>query len=144
MIAQAAARSSGSAQLSFQKIDGPALPFADGSFDLVTSFLSFRYLDWDPIMQEIRRVLAPGGHLMIVDMVERALAWRDARKLASSAAKHLLRPVRDPKFVPRIMASTSCAVSMNLNSILGGANGCGGLRGSPARDLPDVSERETC
>ena len=106
MIEQAAARSEGSEQLQFQKIDGPALPFATGSFDLVTSFLSFRYLDWDPIMQEIRRVLAPGGHLMIVDMVERALAWRDARKLAESAAKHLLRPVRDRQFVRDVAALT--------------------------------------
>ena len=106
MIAQAAGRSEGSEQLRFQKIDGPTLPFATGSFDLVTSFLSFRYLDWDPIMQEIRRVLAPGGHLMIVDMVERALAWRDARKLAESAAKHLLRPVRDRQFVRDVAALT--------------------------------------
>jgi len=106
MIEQAAARSRGSGQLRFQKIDGPALPFETGSFDLVTSFLSFRYLDWDPIMQEIRRVLAPGGHLMIVDMVERALALRDAGKLATSAAKHLLRPVRDPRFVRDVAALT--------------------------------------
>ena len=106
MIEQAVARSRGSDQLWFQKTDGPALPFPTGSFDLVTSFLSFRYLDWDPIMQEIRRVLAPGGHLMIVDMVERALAWRDARKLAESAAKHLLRPVRDRQFVRDVAALT--------------------------------------
>jgi SAM-dependent methyltransferase len=106
MIEQASARSRGSQQLRFQTIDGPALPFASGAFDLVTSFLSFRYLDWDPIMQEFRRVLAPGGHLMIVDMVERALAWRDAGKLATSAAKHLLRPVRDRQFVRDVAALT--------------------------------------
>lgn len=107
MIAQAAARSPGSVKLRFQTIDGPALPFATASFDLVTSFLSFRYLDWDPIMQEIRRVLAPGGHVMIVDMVERTLAWREAGMLATSAAKHLLRPLRDGGFVRDVAALTS-------------------------------------
>jgi SAM-dependent methyltransferase len=109
MIDQAQARSPGATRLRFQKIDGPALPFETGSFDVVTSFLSFRYLDWDPIMQEVRRVLAPGGHVLIVDMVERALAWRDARKLAESAAKHLLRPVRDRQFVRDVAALTSHA-----------------------------------
>jgi SAM-dependent methyltransferase len=107
MIDQAIARGAGSSHLRFQKIDGPVLPFETGSFDVVTSFLSFRYLDWDPIMQEIRRVLAPGGHLLIVDMVERALAWRDAGRLARSAAKHLLRPVRDRRFVRDVAALTS-------------------------------------
>ncbi|HXT97403.1 MAG TPA: class I SAM-dependent methyltransferase [Polyangia bacterium] len=107
MVAQAMARAPGSAKLRFQTIAGPALPFADGSFDLVTSFLSFRYLDWDPIMQEIRRLLAPGGHLMIVDMVERALGWREAGQLATSAAKHLLRPLRDRRFVRDVAALTS-------------------------------------
>jgi ubiquinone/menaquinone biosynthesis C-methylase UbiE len=58
-------------QLSFETIDGPHLPFADQSFDIVTSFLSFRYLDWDPILREIARVLTPEGRLLIVDMVEK-------------------------------------------------------------------------
>jgi len=107
MIAQAAARSPHADKLQFQQIDGPVLPFETASFDLVTSFLSFRYLDWDPIMQEIRRVLAPGGHLMIVDMVERTLAWREAALLATSTAKHLLRPLRDASFVRDVAALTS-------------------------------------
>jgi SAM-dependent methyltransferase len=107
MIEHAKARSPGSTKLQFQKIDGPALPFEAGSFDVVTSFLSFRYLDWDPIMQEIRRVLAPGGHLLIVDMVERVLTWRDARTLMRSAAKHVLRPVRDRQFVRDVATLTS-------------------------------------
>ena len=63
MIERAAERTRAADHLQFQAIDGPALPFATGSFDLVTSFLSFRYLDWDPMLQEMRRVLAPGGHL---------------------------------------------------------------------------------
>ncbi len=69
MVAHAQKRSTASGKLSFSKIDGPQLPFANDSFDVVTSVLSFRYLDWDPIIAEILRVLKPGGRLLIIDMV---------------------------------------------------------------------------
>jgi len=55
----------------FVLLDGPTLPFADASFDTVISMLSWRYLDWDPVLMEIARVLRPGGRLLIVDMVAR-------------------------------------------------------------------------
>ncbi len=69
MIAQAAARNADLANLDFKKIDGPVLPFADDSFDVVTSLMSFRYLDWDPLLTEIKRVTRPGGKFLVVDMV---------------------------------------------------------------------------
>ena len=53
----------------FEKIRGPVLPFEDASFDVVISLMSFRYLDWDPLLAEIKRVTKPGGKLLIVDMV---------------------------------------------------------------------------
>lgn len=55
--------------ISFEKINGPVLPFADDSFDIVTSLMSFRYLDWDPLLAEIKRVTRPGGKFLIIDMV---------------------------------------------------------------------------
>jgi len=55
--------------LKFEKIDGPRLPFDDRSFDVVISLMSFRYLDWDPLLTEIKRVTKPGGRFLIVDMV---------------------------------------------------------------------------
>src|SRR5580658_10020613 len=63
MIAQARKRSTAAGKLSFTTVDGPHLPFPDDTFDVVTSVLSFRYLDWDPIVAEILRVLKPGGRL---------------------------------------------------------------------------------
>ncbi|MEO7109262.1 MAG: methyltransferase domain-containing protein [Polyangiaceae bacterium] len=71
-------RSQNTEQLSFSVIDGPHLPFADNSFDIVTSFLSFRYLDWDPIIREIARVLTPEGRFLLVDMVEQPWDLRAA------------------------------------------------------------------
>lgn len=55
--------------LSFVKIDGPVLPFEDNTFDVVISLMSFRYLDWDPLLAEIKRITKPGGKFLIIDMV---------------------------------------------------------------------------
>jgi ubiquinone/menaquinone biosynthesis C-methylase UbiE len=55
--------------LDFRQLVGPILPVEDHSVDVVTSLLSFRYLDWDPLMNEIKRVLKPGGKVLIIDMV---------------------------------------------------------------------------
>lgn len=61
----------------FVQLDGPRLPFADSSFDAVISLLSWRYLDWDPMLAEVARVLRPGGRLLIVDMVAKAARTRE-------------------------------------------------------------------
>lgn len=69
MIERAQTRTAAHKNLSFSTINSPALPFADDSFDVVISLMSFRYLDWDPLLSEIKRVVKPGGKLLIVDMV---------------------------------------------------------------------------
>jgi ubiquinone/menaquinone biosynthesis C-methylase UbiE len=99
MLEHAKSRAARQPNLSFTVIDGPLLPFPDATFDVVTCFLSFRYLDWDPMLTEIRRVLAPGGRLLIVDIAERPLSFRDTRLLFTSLARHLLARARDRRFV---------------------------------------------
>jgi SAM-dependent methyltransferase len=48
----------------FQVGDGMALPFADGSFDFVTAFMSLMDMpDQGLVLKEARRVLRPGGFL---------------------------------------------------------------------------------
>lgn len=69
MLEQARKRCATHPHLSFKKIDGPLLPFPDNNFDVVMSVLAFRYLDWDPILHEILRVLKPGGQFVVMDMV---------------------------------------------------------------------------
>jgi SAM-dependent methyltransferase len=45
---------------------GSPLPFPDGTFDDVTASLVLHYLeDWGPALAEIRRVLKPGGRLIV-------------------------------------------------------------------------------
>lgn len=56
-------------KLSFKPVTGPQLPLEDKSVDLIISMLSFRYLDWDPLMDEVKRILRPGGRILILDMV---------------------------------------------------------------------------
>jgi ubiquinone/menaquinone biosynthesis C-methylase UbiE/predicted metal-dependent enzyme (double-stranded beta helix superfamily) len=107
MIAAARRRSQDRARLQFTKIDGPALGVPDDQFDVVMSFLSFRYLDWDPIMAEIRRVLAPGGRLWVVDMVERPVRLRELGTLTRSVLTDWRTRHRRPQFAADLAALTA-------------------------------------
>lgn len=69
ILEKARQRNAAKQNLEFTKINSPALPFADAKFDVVISLMSFRYLDWDPLLTEVRRVLKPSGCFLIVDMV---------------------------------------------------------------------------
>ena len=69
MLERARQRNAGISNLRFEHIAGPHLPFPDASFDVVISMMSFRYLDWDPLLAEIKRVTKPGGKFLIIDMV---------------------------------------------------------------------------
>ena len=54
--------------------DAYALPFADGSFELVTSTIAYHWLlDAEAALREIRRVLRPGGRLVLGTLVARLL-----------------------------------------------------------------------
>ncbi len=74
MVAHAARvlRPSGEgARLSFARANALRLPFADASFDLVTNAFVVRNLaDLDVAFREMRRVLRPGGSLLILEITE--------------------------------------------------------------------------
>lgn len=98
MIERARRRAGTHPHLDFQAIDGPSLPFPDASFDVVLSFMSFRYLDWDPVMNEIRRILVPGGRILIVDMAASPVRFRDVPSFIASKLKVLRARKRHPRF----------------------------------------------
>ena len=108
-IERARLKNAGIDKLRFVTIDGPTLPFEDKSFDVVVSLMSFRYLDWDPLLAEIKRVTRPGGRFLIVDMVTVPVKiseypkllrdkWRErtGRKKNAEFERDLNRLVSDP------------------------------------------------
>lgn len=115
-----ARRTSPDPRLSFVQVDGPRLPFPDASFDVVTSLLSFRYLDWDPMMNEIRRLLAPGGRLLVVDMVTVPVALKDVPRLVTDSARTRVQLARDPRHrqaLARLVADPRWAEMLRYNPI---------------------------
>lgn len=65
MLSLADRRHAGVKNLIFHQVTDASLPFSDRLFDVVISFLSFRYLDWEGIADEIQRV---GERFLMVDM----------------------------------------------------------------------------
>jgi SAM-dependent methyltransferase len=69
----------------FQIAAAEALPFADGSFALVTAGTCWHWFDRPVAAAEARRVLAPGGHLVVA-----ALEWRERPGNAVEATCRLI------------------------------------------------------
>lgn len=107
MLNQARKRGRHRSRLRFTAVDGPQLDLPDDHVDVVICFLSFRYLDWDPMMAEIRRVLAPGGQLWVVDMVEHPIRVRELPVLVRSALEHVRTRRTRPQFAADLTALTS-------------------------------------
>jgi ubiquinone/menaquinone biosynthesis C-methylase UbiE len=73
-----------------------AAPFADGAFDVVVSDCALHDMPLDAALITIRRLVRPGGRLMLRDLVTRS------SRLAQSPAYQLLRTVRKaPAYVKR-------------------------------------------
>ncbi len=98
ILERAKRRNAGLDNLTFRKIDGPILPFPDDSFDVVISLMSFRYLDWDPLLSEIKRVTRPGGRLLIVDMVTVPVKAREFPRLMVDKSRSMISKKQNRKF----------------------------------------------
>ena len=69
-VAASLAEAKGLANLEFRRGDVTELPFADGSFDIVTSrYSAHHYPDPARAVREAARVLRPGGRFLLVDTV---------------------------------------------------------------------------
>jgi len=82
MVRAAHNRLSDVAGVTVQQADVTALPFDDGSFDAVTSYLMLHHvIDWPAALAEAVRVLRPGGVLVGYDFTDTAFArlihWAD-------------------------------------------------------------------
>ena len=60
-----------------------AMPFADASFDIVTSLNSLDHVDdLDRTIAEVKRVLRPGGHLVLVVEVGHGRTWTEPQVIS--------------------------------------------------------------
>lgn len=76
MVAAAQRRVEGATFLVGDVADGALRSFADGSFDAVAASLMMHYVrDWEPVLGELARVVAPGGRIVLSthhpEMIER-------------------------------------------------------------------------
>ena len=64
-------------RVTVQRADATALPYPDGSFDAVLSWIMLHHtIEWEQALAESVRVLRPGGHLVGHDLVSTApLRW---------------------------------------------------------------------
>lgn len=80
--------------------DGSPLPFPDGAFDLVCAFDVLEHIRDDvAAMAELRRVLRPGGHLLVTVPAFQAL-WGDQDEIS-----HHERRYRAPQLRERLAAA---------------------------------------
>lgn len=64
--------------LRWQVADATALPFPDGAFDVVLCAYAGRgFPDWEAVLREVHRVLAPGGRFLNLDFARPPARWWD-------------------------------------------------------------------
>jgi SAM-dependent methyltransferase len=115
----------GAAPLSLSEQDVSALVFDDGAFDVAVCTQVYEYVDDMPAaLAEARRVLVPGGRLLILDTDWDSIVWRssdDARmeRVMRAWDEHLAH--RDlPRLLPELLADAgftlrTCSVVSILN-----------------------------
>jgi ubiquinone/menaquinone biosynthesis C-methylase UbiE len=70
-------RAPGSAPVEFREGDALALPFDDDSFDAAVSTQVYEYVeDMPAALAEARRVVRPGGRLLVLDTDWDSIVWR--------------------------------------------------------------------
>jgi SAM-dependent methyltransferase len=102
MVERARRRLAGLPHVRIERVEGPSIPADDGSFDVAISMLSFRYLDWDPLMVELRRVLRPRGRLLVIDMVDRPVEPRHVPRMLLDKLRTGVHAVRAPGYRRRL------------------------------------------
>jgi arsenite methyltransferase len=105
MLAIARSRCEGRDNTSFAEGDATALPFEDGAFDAVLSVQVMEYVqDVAAALAEVRRVLRPGGRVVLWDVDWRTVSWHSEHPdrmehILSAWDQHLVHPA-----LPRTLA----------------------------------------
>jgi ubiquinone/menaquinone biosynthesis C-methylase UbiE len=103
ILEKARKRNTSKTNLEFVQSSSPSLPFADEKFDVVISLMSFRYLDWDPLLKEVKRVTKPGGKLLVVDMVTDPVKREEYPQLIKDKLRTVSRQQRNATFKTNLL-----------------------------------------
>jgi arsenite methyltransferase len=99
----------------FRSGDALALPFADGAFDAAVSTQVYEYLPAvEAALSEARRVLRPGGRLVILDTDWDSIVWHSSdrdrmQRVMVAWNEHLSDP-----YLPRTLPGTLAAAGFEL------------------------------
>lgn len=91
-------RAPGSAPTEFRAGDALELPYPDASFDVAVSTQVYEYVeDMPAALAQVRRVLRPGGRLLILDTDWDSVVWRSSdrdrmRRVFAAWDEHLADP----------------------------------------------------
>jgi SAM-dependent methyltransferase len=100
--------------LQIDLVHGARLPFDDGAFDVVVSFDVFEHIpDSDAHLEEVRRVLAPGGSYLLqtpnkwTNVIFETIRWRSFTRFREDHCSlhslgQLLRRLRAHGFSPQV------------------------------------------
>jgi len=118
MLAAAVRRSAGedAAPLRFVVGEALGLPFLDGTFDAVTATQVYEYVpEMSAALAEVRRVLRPGGRLLIVDTDWDSLVWHSSdparmRRVLAAWDEHLADPYL-PRRLGRLLSDAGFRVT---------------------------------
>lgn len=96
------------ARAEVERADATALPFADGSFDAALSFLMLHHVGaWDKALEELARVLRPGGALFVYDLLD-TLPARLAHAATRSPGVRLIRESELDAVVSQLSLERRC------------------------------------
>jgi arsenite methyltransferase len=111
MLAVAAHRCEGRANVSFHQADVTALPVEDGGFDRAVSVQVLEYVpDLDAAIRAIERALRPGGRAVIWDVDWTTVSWHSERpermeRVLAAWDEHLTHPALPRTLAPRMRAA---------------------------------------
>jgi ubiquinone/menaquinone biosynthesis C-methylase UbiE len=108
-------------RVGFVRGDAGQLPFADDSFDAAVSTQVYEYVaDMPAALAEVRRVLRPGGRLLVLDTDWGSIVWRSGdsermRRVLAAWDEHLADP-----YLPRTLTGllTDAGFALTSRSVI--------------------------